>query len=110
CSSGSYGLENLGSGATVSWSTDAPSILTINSAGVASRVGSASGRVAITATITTGCGPISVQRFVHVGLPIILSATMDGIPVLYPQPCSTASRLAISGHSLNSINWTVTDG
>ncbi len=109
CTTGSYTLSGTPPG-TVNWSTDTPSVLTINSAGAASRVGSASGRVAVTASITTGCGPASLQRYVHVGLPIILSGTMDGIPVSYPQPCSTASRLAISGHSLNSVSWTVTDG
>ncbi len=35
---------------------------------------------------------------------------MDGIPVSYPQPCSTSSRLAVIGQGIQNCSWTVTAG
>ncbi len=110
CSTGTFSMSYTSPGA-VTWSSSNVNMLTINSStGVANRVGSATGTVEIIATMSTACGTSTLKKTVHVGNPIILSATMDGLPVTYPQPCSTASRLAIGGRGIQTYGWTVVDG
>lgn len=60
----------------MAWSSSNTGLLTINSSGVASRVGSFSGDVTITATMTlaSGCGTTAVKKVVHVGTPSFYGA------------------------------------
>src|SRR5690606_10631711 len=105
CSSETYTV-NQPTGSSVSWSTSNPSILTITSGGVASRVGYPSGLVNITATITSACDTFTVQRNnIYVGIPTNVYGLLDGQPVSYPQYCNTASRLAVFGSGIQTYNW-----
>lgn len=78
CTTSSYSVANLQPGTSVvSWSSSNNSILTINAAGTASRVGSANGQVTITATLNNGCGNFTRTKTVHVGKPLVGSINVD---------------------------------
>ncbi|WP_291036096.1 hypothetical protein [Dyadobacter sp. 50-39] len=78
CTTSSYSVANLQAGTSVvSWSSGNPALLTITSAGVASRVGNSNGQVTITATLNNGCGNFTRTKTVHVGKPIVGSINVD---------------------------------
>lgn len=69
CTTGSFSVSSpIGA---VTWSTSNSGLLTINSAGLATRVGSFSGDVTVNATMTlaSGCGTTVIKKTVHVGTP-----------------------------------------
>lgn len=67
CASATYSVPALPPGLTVTWASSNTSGLTVTNGGVATRVGSFSGSVTLTATINTGCGNTVVTRLVQVG-------------------------------------------
>ena len=67
CSGGQYTLVNQPPGFSVSWSTNNPSGLSINSGGLATRQNNFNGVVTITATVAGPCGNASIQRQIAVG-------------------------------------------
>jgi hypothetical protein len=65
-----YSLNNSPAGTTVSWSSSSTSLLSINnSTGVATRNGTGSGNVTITANMLGGCRPLATTRIMWVGKP-----------------------------------------
>ncbi len=67
CNTTTYGVNNLPTGATVTWAVDDFSIATINpSTGAVTRV--ANGEIIITATVNSICGNFSITRGVFVGV------------------------------------------
>lgn len=78
CTTSSYAMANLQPGTSlVSWSSSNTSVMTINAAGTASRVGNANGQVTITATLNNGCGNFTRTKTVHVGKPIVNGVSVD---------------------------------
>ena len=78
CTTSAYSVANLQPGTSVvSWSSSNASVLTINAAGTASRVGNANGQVTITATLNNGCGNFTRTKTVHVGKPMVSSINVD---------------------------------
>jgi hypothetical protein len=111
CTTSSYSVANLQAGTSVvSWSSGNASILTINGAGTASRVGNANGQVTITATLNNGCGNFTRTKTVHVGKPIVGSINVDsdvctgeGQDVIANLTgATTASWAVTSGNALNA--------
>jgi hypothetical protein len=79
CSTSAFTLDAIPTGVTISWSSSNTGILTINSTtGIASRSGSSSGAVTITATLTTTCGNVHLTKVVWVGNPN-LTKKIDGV-------------------------------
>jgi hypothetical protein len=76
CTTGNFSISNLSSGGTVVWSTSS-SVLTINSSGVATRVGSGGQAVTVTATISNECGVSVLKKTVWVGTPYVDITTPD---------------------------------
>ena len=68
CTSANYSLEVVPN-VTISWSTSNSSVLTINSSGVASRVGSSNGWVDVIATYSSSMASYSISKAVYVGAP-----------------------------------------
>lgn len=52
------------------------------------------------ASVTATFGAEEITKHVWYGVPSSVTGTMDGWPVSYPQPCSTASRLAVNGQGI----------
>lgn len=78
CTTSAYSVANLQPGTSVvSWSSSNASMLTINAAGTASRVGNTNGQVTITATLNNACGNFTRTKTVHVGKPIVSSINVD---------------------------------
>lgn len=69
CSTGSYSISDLPSGASVSWSTTNPVGLSINSSGDVTRNYSYNGPIGIHATVTGSCGSTTVTKLAWVGDP-----------------------------------------
>jgi hypothetical protein len=67
CSTGTFTLQNASSASVTSWTSSNTQVLTINSSGVVSRVGSASGSVTLKATLSCDVPP--VERTIWVGNP-----------------------------------------
>ncbi|SEJ82709.1 hypothetical protein SAMN05216327_12237 [Dyadobacter sp. SG02] len=115
CTTSSYSVANLQPGTSVvSWSSGNPAMLTINSAGTASRVGNANGQVTITATLNNGCGNFTRTKTVHVGKPVVGSINVDsdvctgeGQDVVASLTGATSSSWAVT--SANSFNATLMD-
>lgn len=104
-----YTLDNITIAESATWSvTGGISIVssTFNSITVTATNPGTNGAANITATF----GTESVVKTIWYGKPTSVYGTMDGIPVSYPQPCSTASRLAVVGQGIQNCSWTVTDG
>lgn len=78
CPNGTYSISNLPVGSTVSWSSSNTNAVTINSSGVATRVGGYNGSVAIKALITrsTGCS-MTLSKIITVGSPAIINVFVD---------------------------------
>lgn len=105
----SYSLDGTAEG-TLNWSTNNPSLLTINSSsGLATRVGSSSGLVTVTANINNACGSFNINKQVWVGGPtiqgitpgtnrFICTATIESMEVISP-PIGWMT-----------YNWTITGG
>lgn len=70
CTSGTFTLNNVPPDASVTWSTNNPNGLNINTSGLATRKNNFDGQVTVTATIDVGCGPSSINRNVWVGKPV----------------------------------------
>lgn len=104
-----YSLDGTAEG-TVNWSTNNPSLLTINSSsGLATKVGSSSGLVTVTANINNACGSFNINKQVWVGGPtiqgitpgsnrFICTATIESMEVISP-PIGWMT-----------YNWTITGG
>jgi bacillolysin len=105
CTSGTYSLSATPAGTTVTWSSDQPWILSINSTtGVATKTGN--GPVTITATITTGCSSVQLSRSVHAGTATPISISVNGTN------CTGYSHdisITTSG-SPTSFNWYASSG
>jgi len=69
CTSGTYTLNNLPSGASLSWSSNNTGLSINGTTGVATQVNNWFGGVNITANITTGCGLTSPNIPIWVGHP-----------------------------------------
>ncbi len=68
CGEGQFSLNNIKTDLPIVWSSNNTNGLTINSTtGFATRQNNFNGKVTITATINSGCGPLSVTRVVNVG-------------------------------------------
>ena len=68
CTTSQYSIPNLPSGATVTWSSSNTSGLTINSGGLATRVGSFNGAITLTASLNT-CSAIPITKNIYIGTP-----------------------------------------
>jgi subtilisin family serine protease len=73
CPSATFTITNQPAGTTITWSSSNASGVTINSSGVASRVGSFTGTVTITATFNGVCGVVVLTKTVTVGAPSPIS-------------------------------------
>lgn len=106
CTTSSYSVANLQPGTSVvSWSSSNNSILTINAAGTASRVGSANGQVTITATLNNGCGNFTRTKTVHVGKPIVGSINVDS------DVCTGEGQDVVANLTgATSASWGITSG
>lgn len=99
CWSTTYTIDAVPSGASVSWSSSNPSLLSIDpSTGNANKLGSR-GSVTITATVSKGCGNIQLKKTVWVGTPD-LEMTFNTINVV---PSSTVYVSADSYNYLDLI-------
>lgn len=79
CTSTTYFLRNVPTGATVAWGSSNTGIATVTNGGVVSRVGSANGTVVLTATMTLPCGLNVVEtRTITIGAPVTISYGMSG--------------------------------
>jgi hypothetical protein len=107
CTSSTFTLNGTAVG-SVTWLTSDASKLTINSSGVATRVGSSNGLVTITGRITNGCGTFNVNREVWVGNPILSSVSPSNTTFC------TGSTLTISAspsyQQWLNYSWTKTYG
>ncbi len=74
CSGGTFFINNLPNGANVFWTSSNISIATVannNNQGIISRVGTASGNVRITGTITLPCGTTVIEfADIYIGIPL----------------------------------------
>jgi hypothetical protein len=106
CTTSAYTVANLQVGTSVvSWSSSNTSILTINAAGTASRVGNANGQVTITATLNNGCGNFSRTKTVHVGKPIVGSINVDS------DVCTGEGQDVIANLTgATTASWAITSG
>lgn len=110
CSTGSFGIVNLPATASVSsWSSSNTSILTINSSGIATRVGN--GAVTINAVVSTACGSTTVSRQIYAGVP---SSPTSMVVMMGPSPnqlCRNATTTIAIGntnhaaHKVTQYNW-----
>ncbi|GGN07870.1 hypothetical protein GCM10010967_49370 [Dyadobacter beijingensis] len=106
CTTNSYSVANLQPGTSVvSWSSSNSSLLTINAAGTASRVGNGNGQVTITATLNNGCGNFTRTKTVHVGKPIVTGISVDS-DVCTGQGQDVVANLLGS----SSASWSITSG
>jgi hypothetical protein len=67
CSSGTFTVLNQPFGTTPSWSSSNPLGLSVNSSGVANRVGGFNGSATVTATLAGACGNLNASRSVVLG-------------------------------------------
>lgn len=105
CPNATYSLTALPSGATVSWSSSNTGAVTINSSGVATRVGSFNGSVTITATVNTGgCSGVQLKKIVTVGTPNLVK-TVNGSLITGPYPVSPGGTYTLNTSS-NSTSAT----
>ncbi len=74
CPSATFTITNQPAGTTINWTSSNASGVTINSSGVASRVGSFTGTVTITATFGGVCGVVALSKTVTVGAPSPISS------------------------------------
>ncbi|HEX5170406.1 MAG TPA: T9SS type A sorting domain-containing protein [Cyclobacteriaceae bacterium] len=118
CANATFVLQNQWPGTTVTWSSNSSSGLNVNpTTGVATRQGSFSGPVTITATVA-GIGPcnaINFTKVVHVGNPTFTNPKVDGSN-FYIGSCHgvcpgfhTAS-LTINGAAPDLMSWTLNPG
>lgn len=106
CSTSSFSLSGTAAG-SVSWSSSNAAILTMNSStGAASRVGSASGQVIITATISTSCGNAQLTKVVWVGVPVVNQIDINTAPCAGHSQTITTSI----GGNPGTLNWTMLSG
>ncbi|SKC53940.1 S8 family serine peptidase [Ohtaekwangia koreensis] len=73
CPSATFTVSNQPAGTTITWSSNSSGV-TINSSGVASRVGSFNGTATITATLNGLCGVVTLTKTVTVGSPSAISS------------------------------------
>lgn len=107
CPSSTYSIANLPQGSTVAWSSSNTSAVTINSSGVATRVGSFHGSVTLTATVSGGCGTLVLTKTISVGKPIATN-----IAISAPNNCAGTSQLVVAtmtGNPSSSV-WSITSG
>lgn len=99
CISQVFTVSNLRPGYTVSgWSSSNPSVLSINSSGVATKV--TDGPAVITATISDGCQTYSAYKTVYSGKPGLLTGTYSY--GYYTFPVSNPSTgIGVSGSTPN---------
>src|SRR5690606_38722047 len=72
CTSGTYTVSGLPTGATVTWSASPSSAVTFSGSGstrTVTRAGTFNGKVTLTATITGLCGTYTVSKEVQLGTP-----------------------------------------
>ncbi|WP_300598801.1 serine protease [Niabella sp.] len=112
CTSGTYSISNLPTGATVNWSasTSNVSISASNNTAVVSAVGNFNGMVSLTATITTGLSSLTVNRNIWIGRPII---SLAQTPAIANDP-NMNYRVSLAGSyapfsNAQTYNWTITD-
>jgi subtilisin family serine protease len=82
CTSGTYTLTNLPTGATVMWSVTPSSVATVSGSGssiTVTRVGSANNNITLLANVNSGCGVITLKKDILVGAPLatLLNVTGD---------------------------------
>ncbi|GAB3911613.1 hypothetical protein GCM10028803_53510 [Larkinella knui] len=106
CSSGTYTVDGVFGGTITSWSSNNTSILTINSSGVATRVGSASGHVTITATVSICDATFNVSRQIHVGVPTLVNPSQ----VLFDPNSNMWQCMHGGGWPGNTYYWSVVSG
>lgn len=95
CTTGTYSIA-VPTGTTIAWSSSNTGAVTINSSGVASRVGSYSGSVTINALLTNGSGCTrTLSTITWVGAPTFV-VSIDGINT------NTAYLMPGSNHSSNA--------
>lgn len=107
CPSSTYSVANLPQGSTVAWSSSNTSAVTINSSGVATRVGSFHGSVTLTATVSGGCGTLVLTKTISVGKPIATNISISA-----PNNCAGTSQLVVAtmtGNPTSSV-WSITSG
>ena len=64
-----FGGFPLPAGVSISWTSSNPSGFQIDASGLATRFSNFSGAVTITATVTGGCGTMTISSSVYVGIP-----------------------------------------
>ena len=107
CSGGTYFVNNLPTGATVTWqssNTAIATVATVNNEGIVTWTGTSDGQVTVTATINLPCG-INVTETTsrHFGKPIIWSGFYTWTNYPYGSPMGLVE--SISG--LNTVCYTV---
>ncbi|WP_209332916.1 M12 family metallo-peptidase [Lunatimonas salinarum] len=120
--SGTYSINNVPAGATVTWSANPSSAVTITGSGnsrTVTRAGSFNGEVILTATVTVpGCGAFPLRRVLNVGFVNVNAFSLQGFGgVLTPNTwilstihlsgvAPTAYRYRVTGPSGFQIPWT----
>ncbi|MCE7063397.1 M4 family metallopeptidase [Dyadobacter sp. CY343] len=107
CPSSTYSVANLPQGSTVAWSSSNTGAVTINSSGLATRVGSFHGSVTLTATVSGGCGTLVLTKVISVGKPFTTNIAINA-----PNNCVGTSQLVVATMSGNptSSTWSITSG
>jgi hypothetical protein len=82
CTSETYTITNLPTGATVTWSVTPSGVATVSGSGssiTVTRVGSANNNITLLANVNLGCGVISLKKEILVGAPLatLLNVTRD---------------------------------
>ena len=98
CTIGTYTLQTLAPGFTLSWSSNNSGILSINpNSGMATRQNNGNGQVTLTATVTDGTCSATSSVIVTVGLPVFNSTTIDGNTQVYPL-CSSGTNITYTAN------------
>ncbi len=116
CSTGSYSIQNLPAGRSVTWASSNPSGFSINpSSGHGTRLNNFSGPVTLTVTISGGCTPSVLTRNIWIGTPHITNMRVNNQPVFPSQSVSLCPRnhflnVTPMGGNAGTATWTVPSG
>lgn len=117
CSSGSYMLQSVPPGTSVSWSVSPSNLFASATSGNGSVANlsansGVSGLATITYTIQGSCGNATAVRFIWVGLPNIITMKLDGNNIYPYSPYNLClynsyNLLASYDGQVSSVNWSL---
>ncbi len=93
-------MQNATPNAAITWSSDSPAGLAINSSsGIASRINNFNGQVIITASLAGACGSFAQSRTVWVGAPIAGSGIL-----IYPNGQRGVNPVTLGAYTVYQFN------